>query len=93
MLDIPLLIENKLYKKSDILIYVKTPQKKIVQRLKDRGGYDPEVLKILKSKQLSKNKKKILSDFTIENNSGLNNVIKQVKKIKKNINDRSSSRY
>lgn len=93
VLDIPLLIENKLYKKSDILIYVKTPQKKIVQRLKDRGGYDPEVLKILKSKQLSKNKKKILSDFTIENNSGLNNVIKQVKKIKKNINDRSSSRY
>mgnify|MGYP001456677566 FL=1 len=93
MLDIPLLIENKLYKKSDILIYVKTPQKKIVQRLKDRGGYDPEVLKILKSKQLSKNKKKILSDFTIENDSSLNNVIKQIKKIKKNINERNSSRY
>ena len=37
----------------------KLPKKKIVQRLKDRGGYDPEVLKILKSKQLSK-KKKIL---------------------------------
>ena len=93
MLDIPLLIENKLYNKSDILIYVKTSQKNIIQRLKNRGGYNKKVLNILKSQQLSKNKKKILCDFTIENNSSLNNVVKQIKKIKKIINDRSSSRY
>ena len=88
-----MLIENKLYNKSDILIYVKTSQKNIIQRLKNRGGYNKKVLNILKSQQLSKNKKKILCDFTIENNSSLNNVVKQIKKIKKIINDRSSSRY
>ena len=34
VLDIPLLIENKLYNKRDILIFVKSNHNKVVNRLK-----------------------------------------------------------
>ena len=34
VLDIPLLIENKLYKKSDLLIGIKTSKKVIIKRSK-----------------------------------------------------------
>ena len=36
ILDIPLLIENKLYNKRDILIFVKSNQNKVINRLKKR---------------------------------------------------------
>ena len=34
VLDIPLLIENKLYKNDDILIFINSHKKKIIKRLK-----------------------------------------------------------
>ncbi len=93
VLDIPLFIENKLYKKSDVLIYVMASKKKIIQRLKNRGGYNKQIFNILKSQQLPINKKRKFCDFTIENNLGRNNIYNQVKKIKGILNDRNSVRH
>ncbi len=46
VLDIPLLVENRLNNKSDILIYIKTPRKIILKRLKKRGNYNKKILNI-----------------------------------------------
>ena len=87
ILDIPLLIENKLNKKSDILIYVKTQKKIIQKRLKKRGNYNKKFLKILENQQIDKFKKIKLSNFIIDNSYNKKNIIKQVRKIKKHLND------
>ena len=87
ILDIPLLIENKLYRKSDILIGVKTSKKIINNRLKQRGNYNKKILNILRSQQLSIKRKYKLCHFIIENNSYKNNILKQIKIIKNKFND------
>ena len=87
ILDIPLLIENKLYRKSDILIGVKTSKKIINNRLKQRGNYNKKILNILRSQQLSIKRKYKLCHFIIENNSYKNNILKQIKIIKKKFDD------
>ena len=87
VLDIPLLIENKLYLKSDILIYVNSPKYIINKRLKKRGTYNKKLIKILESQQLKKIKKKKFCNFVIENATDRNNIIKQIKFIKKKIYD------
>ncbi len=93
VLDIPLIIENNLFKKKDILIYVKTPKKIILNRLKKRGNYNQKIINVLKSQQLSINRKIKLSKFIIDNRYEKKRVLKQIKKIKKIINDRSSFRH
>ena len=80
ILDIPLLIENKLYRKSDILVGVKTSKKIIIKRLKQRGDYNKKIIDILRTQQLNIKRKLKLCDFIIENDHGKNNIIKQVKK-------------
>lgn len=87
ILDIPLLIENKLYKKTDILIGVKTSKKTIINRLKKRGNYNKKIFDILKAQQLDINKKLDMCDFIIENNSSKNHVLKKIKNIKQKLND------
>ena len=87
VLDIPLLVENRLNNKSDILIYIKTPRKIILKRLKKRGNYNKKILNILKKKQENIEKKIKLANFTIYNNLNKKNVLNQIKEIKKKIND------
>ena len=43
ILDIPLLIENKLNNKSDVLIFVKSKKNKILSRLKKRKAYNKKL--------------------------------------------------
>tara|TARA_B100000674_G_scaffold461514_1_gene440534 strand:- start:229 stop:795 length:567 start_codon:yes stop_codon:yes gene_type:complete len=86
VLDIPLLIENKLYRKSDILIGVKTSKKIIINRLKKRSNYNKKIFDILRTQQINIKKKLKLCDFIIENNSGRNSIVIQINKIKKKIN-------
>ena len=52
ILDIPLLIENKINKKSDILIFVDAKKKEINKRLKKRPNFNLEIVKKLKKFQL-----------------------------------------
>ena len=58
LLDVPLLIENKLNKKDDILIFIKSKKNKILKRLSKRENYDKNILKILKENQTILLKKK-----------------------------------
>ena len=58
ILDIPLLIENKLYNKKDILIFVKSNQNKVINRLKKRKNYNKKILLNLRKNQANLLKKK-----------------------------------
>ena len=76
ILDIPLLIENKLNKKKDILIFVDAKKKEINKRLKKRHNIS---VKILKNFQLPVELKKKKADFIIKNDFKSNSVKKNVK--------------
>ena len=78
ILDIPLLIENKLNKKNDILIFVDAKRKEINKRLKKRNN---DSVKILKNFQLPVELKKKKADFIIKNNFRSNSIKKNVKTI------------
>ncbi|MDC0520468.1 dephospho-CoA kinase, partial [Candidatus Pelagibacter sp.] len=45
ILDIPLLLENKINKKHDILVYVDSPKSDILIRLKKRKNFNKKLLK------------------------------------------------
>jgi len=78
ILDIPLLIENKLNKKNDILIFVDAKKKEINKRLKKRHNIK---VKILKKFQLPLEFKKKKADFIIKNNFKNNSIRKNVKRV------------
>ena len=67
----PLLIENNLNKKGDILIFIKSKKSKILKRLSKRENYDKNILKILKENQTVLLKKKKLANYIIYNNYSL----------------------
>ena len=48
ILDIPLLLENKINKKGDILVYVQSKKSLIVKSLKKRKNFNEKLLKKLK---------------------------------------------
>jgi len=80
VLDIPLLIENKINKKNDILIFVDAKKKEINKRLKKRIGTSDKVIKKFKKLQLPVEIKKNKSDFIIKNNFRNDSAKKNVKK-------------
>ena len=67
ILDIPLLIENKLFNKKDLLVFVDSKQKDINKRIKKRPKFNSKLLKIFKKVQFSPNYKKKKSHFIIKN--------------------------
>ena len=85
ILDIPLLIENKIKKKKDILVFVESKKIEILKRLKKRKNFDPKLLKKFKKIQLPLDYKKKKSQFIIKNNFNNGSVKKDVKRILKNI--------
>ena len=85
ILDIPLLIENKINRKSDIIIFVNAKKKEINKRLKKRGNFNPKIVRKLKKIQLPVELKKKRSNFIIKNNFRNNYVKKNVKKIMKKV--------
>ena len=94
ILDIPLLIENKLYNNKDILVFVSSKQKKIINRLKKRKNYNKKILIKLKENQVDLLKKKRLANYIVDNNFSLNIMKKKIKILKyKILNERNSTRY
>ena len=92
VLDIPLLIENRLNKSGDILIFVKSKQNKILNRLKNRTNYNLKLFKNLKENQVILSKKRRLANYIIDNNFSPNIMKKKIKLLKKRIlYERSSS--
>ena len=68
ILDIPLLLENNLNKKGDILIFVQSKKSEILKKLKKRKNYNSKLIKKFKGIQLSLDYKKKKSNFIIKNN-------------------------
>ena len=81
ILDIPLLMENKINEKNDILIFVDAKKKEINKRLKKRSNFNLKIAKKFKKLQLPIELKKKKSDFIIKNNFKNNSVKKNVKKV------------
>ena len=85
VLDIPLLLENKINKKGDILIFVDANKNEINKRLKKRKNINMKLVKKLKKLQLPVETKKKKANFIIKNNFNNNFVKKSVKNILNNI--------
>ena len=85
VLDIPLLLENKINKKDYILVFIDSKKKEIQKRLKKRANYNSEILNKLKKIQLPLEIKKKKSKFLIKNNFKSSYVRKNVKVLKSKI--------
>ena len=79
ILDIPLLLENKINKKSDILIFVDSRRKDISKRLTKRKNFNKKLFNLFQQIQLSPKLKKKKSDFIIKNNFKKNSVKNDIK--------------
>jgi dephospho-CoA kinase len=85
ILDIPLLLENKIHSKKDILIYVDSKKSKILKQLIKRRNFNKLLLKKFKSIQFTASYKKKKSQFIIKNDftpksikRGINNILKKI---------------
>ena len=85
VIDIPLLLENKLNSKNYILIFIEAKRKIINKKLKQRKNYNFDLIKKLKKIQYSPQTKKKLSNYIIRNNFRKEIVKKRVIIIKKEI--------
>ena len=93
VLDVPLLLEGRINKKKDILVFVEAKKKEINIRLKKRSNFNSKIFKKLKKLQLPLETKKKKSNFILKNNFKSLSVKKNVKILKNKIfkNDRSST--
>ncbi len=92
ILDVPLLLENKINKKKDILVYVQSKKADILKNLSKRKNFNPRILKKFKEIQLPIVYKKKISRFIIINKFtkksvkyGVTNILKMIE------NERNSS--
>ena len=81
VLDIPLLMENKINKKNDILIFIYAKKKEINKILKKKLNFNPKILKKFKELQLPVEFKKRQSSFVIKNNFKDNSIKENVKQV------------
>ena len=85
ILDIPLLLENKLNQKGDIIIFIQSKKKEVIRRLKKRNNFNLDLLKKFKKIQLPLRYKKKESNFIIKNNFTNKSAKMSVEKILKKI--------
>ena len=92
VLDIPLYLENKMYKRNDVIIFLKTKKKDVNSRLKRRKNFNQKLLNILRKSQLTLKQKKNKSNYVLMNNFN-NDIMKRKVKILKTkiLHDRSST--
>ena len=81
VLDIPLLLENKLNLNTDILVFIDSSKNKMMSRLKKRKNFNLKTYKLLKSLQLSLELKKEKADFVIKNNFNSAKIKKDAKNL------------
>ena len=85
ILDIPLLLENKINRERDILVFVQSKQSDILKRLKKRKNFNQRLLKKFKAIQFPTDFKKKKSNFIIKNNFTKKSVKDAIKSILKEI--------
>jgi dephospho-CoA kinase len=80
-----LLLENKINKKKDILVFIQSKQLDILKRLKKRKNFNQNLLKKFKNIQYPVKYKKKKSNFIIKNdftkktvNEGIKNILKEI---------------
>jgi len=81
ILDIPLLLENKINNKKDILIFVQSKRQEILKRLKKRENFNSKLLKKFKNIQFPLDYKKNKSHFIIKNDFNKKTLKKSIKLI------------
>ena len=92
VLDIPLYLENKMYKSNDVIIFLKTKKKDVDKKLKKRKNFNQKLINILRKSQLTLKQKKNKSNYVLVNNYNSAIMRKKVKILKaKILNDRSST--
>ena len=85
ILDIPLLLENKINNNHDILIFVKTKKFEVLKRLKKRGNFNKKLINKFKNIQFSLAYKKSKSQYVIKNDFTKKTVLRYIKNILKKI--------
>jgi dephospho-CoA kinase len=85
ILDISLLLENKINSKRDILIFIDSKKSDILKRLKNRENYNQKILNKFKKIQLPLDYKRKKSQFIIKNKFtkksvklGIKNILKEI---------------
>ena len=81
VLDIPLLLENKINKRKDILIFVQSNRTEILKRLKKRQNFNSKIMNKFRKIQLPLDYKRKKSNFIIQNNFTIKFIKKQVRYI------------
>jgi len=85
ILDIPLLLEKKINKKNDILVFVQSKKVDIFKRLKKRENFNLKLYKKFKNNQLPLDYKRKKAQFIIKNNFTNKSVNKSINQIVKSI--------
>ena len=87
ILDIPLILENKISNKKDVLVFVDSQKKEIKKRLKKRPSYNNKLFKKFKKIQFTPAYKKRKAQFIIKNkftkksvSIGVKNILKKILK-------------
>ena len=85
ILDIPLLLENKINKKKDVLVFVDSKKSEIERKIKKRKNFNRKLFNKFKKIQYSPKYKKKRSHFVIKNNFtkksvriGINNILNKI---------------
>ena len=85
ILDIPLLLENKINKKKDILVFVDSKKSDIERKIKKRTNFNRKLFNKFKKIQYSSKYKKKKSHFVIKNNftkksvkNGIKNILNKI---------------
>ena len=81
ILDIPLLLENNINNKNDILVFVQTKKSDVLKKLKMRKNFNKKLMKQFSEIQLPLDYKKKKSHFVINNNFTKKSVNEGIKKV------------
>ena len=81
VLDIPLLLENKINRKEDILVFVDSKEKEIEKRLRKRHNFNYKLFNKFKKIQLPIDYKKKKAKFVIKNDFRKKTINIAIKKI------------
>ena len=82
VLDIPLLLENKINIKGNILIFVKSKRFKIIKFLKKRANFNEKLYNIMRQNQFKPSYKEKKADYIIINNFKNRTILKEILSIK-----------
>ena len=86
VLDIPLLLENKINGKKDILVFVESKKVEVLKKLRKRNNFNKKLYKKFRNIQLPPGYKKKKSNFIIKNDFTSKCAKRAIKNILRQIN-------